>query len=418
MSILTRNDGTQFVVHTYRELLRNKKKSLLNQQIRHLADQHGQHVQLYKKKHGEYEAVFSRESGYLLGESVKQFFSSSNNLVFCESIANSQKILLIIIKSGSVFLDAIIPKEQLKTELLPLMAEKTAFEIITHGDIPLYKKPPETNDEDNDAVIFPADITTSFDTLDRPLLPRLKTLNTFKLQPLHNALKSQRLYVNPYRNIIAAGAVIVCAILFIIAKHSIDTRPVVSTVIPKNPYHDYNQALMTPSPSQQIATILGTITALYTVPGWQIEKAQLQGHQLSLSLTPSNGNIETLIDWAKKNKFSISFQQNVAKLTKALSLQPRPQPAIIFPIEQAFELLADKINTVMEGKNITVNANVVHQATTEKTLNINLHNTSPQELELLSNALSQLPVTTNRITLDIAADTLINGSIQLSIWGK
>ena len=74
MSLLNRPDGIQFVVQPYRERIAIGKRSVMVQRIRLLSEQHGQYVLISPLTKDAVEAVFSKESGYLLGESVWTYF--------------------------------------------------------------------------------------------------------------------------------------------------------------------------------------------------------------------------------------------------------------------------------------------------------------------------------------------------------
>ena len=77
MTLLTRGDGTPFVIQAYRELLITHKRSMLLQEIRMLAEQQGQYLRLSKNKDQNIEAVFNNEPGYLLAESIWQYFGEN-----------------------------------------------------------------------------------------------------------------------------------------------------------------------------------------------------------------------------------------------------------------------------------------------------------------------------------------------------
>ena len=116
MSTLVRSDGTQFVMQAYRELLSAKKKSQIIQEIRFLAEQQGQ-----------YEAVFSTEPGYWLGESIWHYFNQPKNLIYCEALPDSAQVLTVVIQQGSVYIDSQMLASSLQLELLPLMRCVTQF---------------------------------------------------------------------------------------------------------------------------------------------------------------------------------------------------------------------------------------------------------------------------------------------------
>ncbi len=74
------------------------------------------------------EAVFSKESGYLLGENVWTYFDKSPYLIFCERLSkDTNQVLLVIVRANEVYLDTVVDNEKLRTELVPLMTMPGIF---------------------------------------------------------------------------------------------------------------------------------------------------------------------------------------------------------------------------------------------------------------------------------------------------
>src|SRR3990167_5154520 len=262
MSTLTRNDGTEFVMQAYRELVTAEKKNLISQRVRMLAEQHGQFVRLFKKSYGEYEVVFSREAGYLLGESVKQYFGQAQNLIFCEALPNTPDVLLVVVRGGSVYLDAIVAPKNIRTELMPLLTEEQAYQVIISGLVPLKQKPA------NNVFSLPPELVHSFEMLDAPLFPRLPLIRHLHLLSLPLALKAERLNGQPISMaIIFLTAIIILGIAYWIfsPKKTMPINPTPTSTT--DLYQVYNQALMTPAPHQQLFELSQLVQILYSLPG-------------------------------------------------------------------------------------------------------------------------------------------------------
>ena len=109
MPQILRHDGVPFVVYTYRELVTAKKYSLLKRELEMLGREHGDNARFYVYPDGDLEAIFSKDAGYLLGENIWQHFGNPADLIYCEALADGENALLVIVKQGSVYLDAQLP---------------------------------------------------------------------------------------------------------------------------------------------------------------------------------------------------------------------------------------------------------------------------------------------------------------------
>src|SRR6185312_4573646 len=140
MPILRRNDGTSFVIQPYRESLSLTSTGLLKKELYLLGQNYGGYSRIFRQPDGRFEAVFSRDPGYLLGETVWQHFGKPYDLLYCEALdGESQQALVVVVRGGSVYLDAKIPYANLAEELAPLQAGTGTFVVYTQGDVPLSK---------------------------------------------------------------------------------------------------------------------------------------------------------------------------------------------------------------------------------------------------------------------------------------
>lgn len=120
MPVLIRDDGSQFITRAYRELLSAKKFALQKREVTLLERDNGSFVRLFRQSNGDIEAVFSHEQGYLLGETVWHFFENSDALIYCEILDGGEKAVLVVVRQGSVFLDAEISVSQIIDEFSAL----------------------------------------------------------------------------------------------------------------------------------------------------------------------------------------------------------------------------------------------------------------------------------------------------------
>src|SRR3990167_1660901 len=205
MPILTRNDGAQFVIQAHRELLTYKRKSLLSQRVRHIAEGRGPFASLIKKRASQYEVIFSHEPGYLLGESVQYYFNQAQNLIFCEALAKNSGFLVVVVRKGMVCLDTVITENALHTVLAPLLVGDELFQVVTFGETPFK--------ENAKHPVLPSCLIASFEKLDNSLFERLPKLPVLKLLSLPLVLKPEHVIFRPTFLITIATMMIISAIV-------------------------------------------------------------------------------------------------------------------------------------------------------------------------------------------------------------
>lgn len=413
MSTLTQSDGTEFVMQAYREQLIAKKKSLISQRVRLLAEQHGQFVRLLKKRHDEYEAIFSRESGFLLGETIKYYFGQVQNLIFCEALPNSSDVLLVVIRGGNVHLDATIPSKNIRSELMPLLTAQQTYQVVISGTVPLTQKSHENG------FVLPAECVHSFEALNAPLFPRLPAIRGLQLLTLPAALKAERLNNQnmPLLAMILAGCCVLgLAYWSFSPKEKTIAIPSMTTEA-ADTFQVYNQALMTPSPRKQLAELRQLIQQLYGLPGWEALKITFKNHQYQVTVHSLGGDLEILNQWAATQGFNFQLAPNAAQLILSSHTLARVRPENIYNAALVLTALIDQLDEALGGKHITLEESKNHGNITEIPFSINLSNASPQTLILVGDTLLHLPVSINHIELTLQLGT-VSGVINLSVWGK
>ncbi|OGT52718.1 MAG: hypothetical protein A3F17_03395 [Gammaproteobacteria bacterium RIFCSPHIGHO2_12_FULL_41_15] len=407
------HNGTQFVIQAYREWVKNKKKSPLIERIRAIAEQQGQFVRLYKRRSGEYEAVFSSSPGYLLGESIKHYFQHVKNLIFCEATNDHHQVLLVVIKDGHVFSDTLVSLDQLKTELLPLTTLKMKFQIVVSGKAGttvLSKKDPD--------FFFPENLTISYEHIEEPLVSRLPALPIVKLLPLPLALKSEHLSTH---SLLATSIVIITALILLIGLFTYSThtqKPLPHKPKKLAPYTDYVTALQSPSPKRLLNTLSGLITTLFQIPGWRAHSITQNHNEYVITLQSDGGTLALMQQWATHHHFHVVLTENGVELHKRLSFPNRRAITHLFSLQELCENLMDAIQQKTFETRIQLKQTIQHHETQESLLAIHLTDVSPQQLQTLMFIFNRLPIVIHQIQMNIGDDSLIQGVIQLSVWGK
>lgn len=404
MAHITRSDGLQFVIQAYRELLPPGKRAQLIRDIRSVADQQGNYLFLAKKPSGQIEVVYSNETGYLLGESVWNYFAKPDNLIFVEELPENDQVILVVIREGTVYLDVKIGKADVRTELIPLMAGSQKYQIRVYGHVNLN---------------FPNDLTESSELLKRSVFNQLKPGPELILKPLMIALKSKILGTNFIPFLTAA---IVIAVVF---GGWWTIRSQVPRVVHQqnvmihasNPYADYQQALATEPPSQQLENMAGLVQKLYFIPGWKVDRILWQQKKYQVFLESDGGDLETLIAWSKENKFRVEITGNGVRLMRIVQLQNRQEPRKIYATQQVIMLLIDELDQLLHARSVQLGESETYGEAKKTPFSINLKQATPEVLSLIAKQLDNLPLALLSIDLRFN-DGLIDGTIQLSVWGR
>src|SRR5581483_6511953 len=102
-----------------------------------------------------------------------------------EAIPNTSEAILVIVKSGSVYLDGSFSIESIAEELVVFRTQQNNFEIYTYGDVPISQ-----SSEEGKFTLDPSSVH-SFQVLDKPVFPTLPLLKSCQLQLVNVALKNQ-----------------------------------------------------------------------------------------------------------------------------------------------------------------------------------------------------------------------------------
>src|SRR5580692_9804853 len=128
MPYITRDDGEHFVIPSYRDVLGYTNKAQLKKDILALSEKYGQYITL-QKRGPKYEAAFSPDAGYLLGECVWLHFKRPLDMIYCEIVPNKAEALLVVVKEGSIYLDGQFPIDGIAEELIVFLTQQNQFAI-------------------------------------------------------------------------------------------------------------------------------------------------------------------------------------------------------------------------------------------------------------------------------------------------
>ncbi|KPJ67977.1 MAG: hypothetical protein AMJ43_00740 [Coxiella sp. DG_40] len=415
MATIRRDDGLQFIIRPYRELLESRRTSILKREIRILSRKYGENVRLFKQDKDKFEAVFSRDSGFLLGETIWIYLNKPRNLIYCEALPEPRQALLIVIRDGIVFLDNKMSFTTLIDELISLSIFDEKYDIYVYGDVPL------GNSKEYGKFTFTNENVNSFKVLEEPLLSKLSVYEEAQLQPLKLALTSPCLGKSKFIPIVISVAIIVavsiaCHIYGSVPSETFSNMKLVGSRPPVNPYHEYYEALATPQPQQQLIEFVLVTRSAYTLPGWKINNVSYNDNRYTIQLASTGGSIASVQSWAELNNINMNLEAEKIILNAPSLLNNRSQFTTIYPIQQVLGLLIDDINRIFPSKGITFSDITNYQHYKETDVTVNFSKIDPGVLILMGQEIDELPVAINMINIT-PQDGLFSGDITLKVLG-
>jgi hypothetical protein len=414
MPYITRDDGERFVIPSYRDVLSATRKNLLKKEIIILSQSYGEYITLQRKGANQYEVAFSPDSGYLLGESVWQYFKRPLDMVYCEAIPNTTEALLVIVKSGSVYLDGQFPIESIPEELIVFKTQKNNFDIYVYGETPLAESAEVGKFNFDEASV------KSFTILDKPIFATLPLYKAFQLQLVEPVLKAHNIGVYPVKQVLAAfvflGLGWMLWSMFTEEKPE-EQQPIVAAEHP-NPYQPYYDKLMSPAPTIVINGVLDAIENLYAIPGWTVRAVNYQAGTLIAQLQSNGYKIQSLIAWFQADHtIKIEVKPNGIFLYKTLTFNNRPIPSAIYPLQQIVANLLDNLANVYPGNIMQIGDYTNVSSFLTSTLTIDITDSSPITLRLVAAQFDNLPLVLQGINFTVTNGSL-SGSIKLLALGN
>lgn len=410
MAYITREDGERFVIPSYRDVLSAKQKSTLKKEILALSESYGAYITMQRKNSTQYEIAFSPDPGYLLGESIWQYFKRPADLVYCEAVPNTTEAILVIVKAGSVYLDGRFPIESIPEELVVFLTETNHFDIYINGAVPISKVPEEGK------FTFDTASVNSFTVLDKPVFPTLPLMKAYQLQLVDQVLKAQGIGVFPIKQAAMVLAVIVLGwMAWSYLSEQAPPPPPPQQV--ENPYAAFYTALSSPAPDQEIKSFLTVYNSLFGIAGWHPKIIKYGSGSLSASMLSDGGKVQKLFQWATANNATPVVDSSGIKLTLPVPTTNRAIPKNISVLNDVIASIVDNLNKVYPGNHLTVSEFKNQGVFTSVEMTLNIENGSPLLLDLIRNQFTGLPLVLNEISLNIT-NGVINGTITFQGIGK
>ncbi len=410
MPYITREDGERFVIPSYRDVLSAKSKNSLKRDILLLSQSYGEYITLQKKTITQYEVAFSPDTGYLLGESVWQYFKRPLDLIYCEAIPNTTEAILVIVKAGSVYLDGSFPLDSIPEELIIFLTQQNNFEIYIYGDVPISQEAVAGK------FSFEPSSVKSFNVLEKPIFPNLPLLKMYQLQPVEIVLKAQGIGGFTARQLMIGLGL---TVLGYVAWSYYTPRPgeVVQVQPEQNPFQVYIDLLKTPDPSSEINDFTNSLQVFLTIPGWVAKHIEYARPNVTATMVSDGGEIRDLMSWAEKNDMAMVLKPDGVYVTKMLRLTNRHFPAKIYPVKDVIANFLDRLSKVYPGNHVKLNDFENKGVYTDVQVTVMVDEITPILLTLIGQQLKDLPFSLQSIVFDIDKGSL-TGTIVIDALGN
>lgn len=408
MPYISREDGTHFVIPSYRDVLTARQASVLQKEINALSQNYGEHITIQRKGVGQYEVAFSPDVGYLFGETVWHHFGRPADLVYCEEVPNTFEVYLVIVKGGSVYLDGSFPKDSISEELVIFLTQQNNFEIYIYGDVPITEKPALGK------FCFESGSVKSFKVLDSSAFEKLPLIPEFKFQLVQQALTAQGIGVPPVTQIIT----VLVALAFGYMIYSFFSAPsaVTEVQVEPNPYQAYVDAMQSPSPDDVVKAFLEKLKVMMTIPGWQLENVASKGQDVQAKMMSLGSEVESLVDWANKNGMTVSIASGGVILSTKMNVKDRPKPREIYPTLDVMARFIDNLQKVYPGNHLKLTEPRTKANFIKYIVDITVTDASPMTINLIGEQLANMPFALVSIDLSVR-NSQLSGNIKLDSYG-
>ncbi len=421
MPVITREDGQQFVLQTYREVLVLKSMSLMRRELRILEKLHGSNVRLFRQGLDQVEVVLSPDPGYLLGETLWHHFDAPRNFIYCEYIEAKEQALLVVARDGVLYEDALLPLELLIDELISLQTGEHEFAIYIAGDeLPIG----EYGEEDKFA--FEPSLVSSFNRLSSSILEELPLQEAYHLVSSSEALSAIRESKAPRPAFIAVMAVLVILAAYG-GYHFFKPKPVVKPkikIVKVDPYEQYEKALATPSVPLQLLKMKQVIDLVNGIPGWRALEFTYNAGQsvLNIPIGSMGGSTDLIRTWGRMYNIPVIINTNGLQLAVPFIVPNRAPVTHIRHLQDTLSQLIDVLQGLLPesgrltGSAIALSDEKTHGVYKEVTVTLKLNRISTAMLTMLAQTLQNYPITLQKMNFT-NQQGLLNGTLVFSLLG-
>lgn len=410
MSHITRDDGVNFVIPSYRDVLTVKSKKAVQGEVISLGKRYGDYLAMQRKSQVQYDVAFSPDGGYLLGESVWQHFNKPVDMIYCESIANTTEVILVIVKGGNVYLDGNFPVDSVQDELLIFLTQQNEFEIYTYGNVPI------SETQQDGKFCFDASSVKSFKVLDESAFKNLALIDAYQLKLIDITLHEHGIGSLPVKQLAIVLSPIILIMVLVIAIITLKPEPQEVQIEP-NPYQLYVDQMVAPYPDQLIEMFVDKLQLLYSAPGWYVATIKYQSGEIAASMKSSGSSIESLMAWSDAHGLTVRINPSGVFVAANIDAISRQKPKLVYPTTQTLAIFLDRLAKVYPGNNVSLEIIQVPRPVSSYSMKIAVTGLTPMTLRLIGEQTKGLPLILEDITLS-SPGALLEGRIILRAMGK
>lgn len=410
MAHITREDGVNFVIPSYRDVLTVKSKKKFQTDLLALGKRYGDYLAIQRKSATQYDVAFSTDTGYLLGETVWQHFNRPIDMIYCEALPNSLEVILVIVKGGNVYLDGSFPADSIQDELLIFLTQQNEFEIYTFGNVPISETPQDGK------FSFDSGSVKAFKVLTESAFSSLPLINNFQLKLIETTLAEHGIGSFPIKQV--AAKVLPFAIIFaiVVGYFLFKPEPLEAEMEP-NPYQTYVEQMESPFPDKLIEAFVEKLELLYTVPGWYVSNIKYQGGGIVAAMKSSGASIESLMAWSDGHGMTTNINSDGVFVSSAIQVTLRPKPREVYPVKQTLAIFVDRLVKVYPGNNVSLEMNSAPAPVSSYSMKVSIKQLAPEILLLVGQQTKGLPLILDEISLR-SQNALLDGTITLKAIGK
>lgn len=412
MPFITREDGENFIIPSYRDVVTSKQSSALKKEVTALSQSYGEYITLQRKGKLQFEVAFSTDLGYLLGETVWYKFNRPSDMIYCEAVPNSTEAILVIVKNGSVYLDGSFQIDSIPEELIIFLTQQNDFEIFVYGDIPISATAEEGK------FSFDEGSVKSFTVLEEPVFNSLPLVKAYRFQTVDAALKSQGIGTLPIKAI-AVGILAVFLSYYIITNFIMEEEKKQQELpMEKNPYEAYVNALASPRPDDIINAYISQVGLLNQAPGWTVTSVEYKGGSIAGNMSTRSGTLGTLYSWCNTNKLTLKIVGRTLVISYKPKFSSRKKPKRIYPLKDVMVLFIDRLTTIYpDYRNITISKGKAKGPYSAMKVAINFKGASPQLVVAIGQTMSELPLVLSNMSFRVMTGRL-NGKVVVEALGN
>lgn len=411
MTVITRHDQTQFVLDVYREQVTVTKRSQLSRLLRDWQTRFGGYAHCSLVTDQRYEIVLAAQPGYLLAETIRHYFHTNHNLIFCEWAAEHSMLIVVVIQAGVIYLDRTLDPSCLTDELLPLRLGKHDYQLVVAGHGISANAPPDW------VHAFTA-LCSRQEFLSHSVIAHLPTLEQALLSPTQQLIKklAWRSHAPLWLGSAVIAALVMAIGLFTTRERQQSPAPIVNST-PASPWPSYQAAMREhASASQLLSTTTHLLQTLRGLAGWTLLRLQLEPAGLTALLQATDGNLSALQALAQQTGAQVHTTADGTLFTQNFHVAQATTLPALSSLSATQAILQESLLRYTVDSQIQQLGTRTYADCQAVRLSVTLHDLYLAELTNLAHLFQDQPITLEQIEVSVH-DWQMHAVIKLSVWG-